>query len=355
MQNINLPIISILLCVYLSGCTRCPLDESPGTLTDVSEEVSLVTALGPAQEWPEKKLLVAKEYANGIGSSAVIVMHNFRVVAEWGKTNLKMNSHEIRLSLMSALYGIAVQKDLIDISKTLAELNIDDRPPVLTTKEKQATIEDLLKSRSGVYHDAALDTKDSKSKRPYRGAYDPGTYWYYNNWDFNVLITIFEQETKMKMGEAFFEWIAKPIGMQDFEKDDIDYVFDIASDHPAYPVWISTRDLARFAQLYLNDGNWQNKQIIRKSWKDDSIKLYSATSSDLDNSEYFGYLWWLSLDGSYQSRGEAEQKIIIDPINNMIIVHRHDTCHVSQKHRPTSEEVDALFEKILKAHPDNNI
>jgi len=44
---------------------------------------------------------------------------------------------------------------LIDLDKSLDELGIDDIPPGLTSIEKQATVRDLLMSRSGVYREAA--------------------------------------------------------------------------------------------------------------------------------------------------------------------------------------------------------
>lgn len=91
-------------------------------------------------------------YAHEIGSSAVVVMHDGKLVLEWGKTNYRMYSHSVRKSLMNALYGVAVEKGLIDLSTTIAELGIDDRPPKLSEQEKTATILNLLQSRSGVYH-----------------------------------------------------------------------------------------------------------------------------------------------------------------------------------------------------------
>src|SRR6266436_1013879 len=58
--------------------------------------------------------------------------------------------------------------------------------------EKRATIADLLKARSGVYHPAVAETEWMKARRPARGSHLPGAIWYYNNWDFNALGTIFE-------------------------------------------------------------------------------------------------------------------------------------------------------------------
>jgi hypothetical protein len=57
----------------------------------------------------------------------------------------------------------------------------------LNTAEKQATIRDLLMSRSGVYHEAAGEHQEMIDARPERGSHAPETYFYCNNWDFNAL------------------------------------------------------------------------------------------------------------------------------------------------------------------------
>ena len=47
---------------------------------------------------------------------------------------------------------------------------------------------------------------------------------------------------------------------------------------------MAPRDMARFGFLYLNRGIWDNKQIISKTWIDESTAL---------NTNEYGYLWWL--------------------------------------------------------------
>ena len=59
--------------------------------------------------------------------------------------------------MLSSLYGIHVDNGNIDLDATLEELNIDDISPGLTDAEKQATVRDLISSRSGVYHVAAAE------------------------------------------------------------------------------------------------------------------------------------------------------------------------------------------------------
>src|SRR5437773_1840833 len=108
-------------------------------------------------------------------------------------------------------------RGVININETLEQLDIDDNPPSLTNGERQAKIVDLLRARSGVYHPVDFETQYMIAIRPGRGSHPPGTFWYYNNWDFNVLGTVLERKTGLSIGEAFYRRIAKPIGMQDFK------------------------------------------------------------------------------------------------------------------------------------------
>lgn len=59
-------------------------------------------------------------------------------------------------------------------------------------------------------------TEGMKARRPARGSHRPGTFWYYNNWDFNALGTIFEQASGTHIYTEFKRRIAEPLQMQDY-------------------------------------------------------------------------------------------------------------------------------------------
>ena len=145
--------------------------------------------------WSEAGLAQARSFSDQIRSSAVVIVQHGKVVAEWGNTTKPMELASIRKSLLSALIGIAVSDHLTSLDSTLGELGIDDNTPGLTGIEKGATVRELLEARSGVYHAALYETPDNAKMRPSRGSHPPGTFWYYNNWDFNALGTIYEHAT----------------------------------------------------------------------------------------------------------------------------------------------------------------
>ena len=229
---------------------------------------------------------------------------------------------------MSALYGIYSNEGKIDLSKSMKELSIDDKQK-LTDTEKMATVFDLLKARSGIYHPAAYETKAMKSKRPARGSHFPNRYYYYNNWDFNALGTIFEQETEEKIFEAFKKRIADPIDMQ-FVSEDGKYIKERASLHAAYPFWMNARDRARFGLLYLRNGRWKNHQVIPKKWIEESTIPYSQVSKGIG----YGYMWWVSTGQwhlgnkvkgkAFSARGYWGQYVIVLPEHDLVIVQVSD-------------------------------
>lgn len=302
--------------------------------------------------WSLKALIKAQQYAEDLGTNAIVVVVDGRIVYQWGKVNKRINMHSVRKSFLSALYGIYIAEGKIDLNQTLAQLDIDDLPPPLTATEKQATVRQLLQARSGVYHDAAYETPSQKSGRPARGSHAPGSFWYYNNWDFNALGAIFEKKVGKPIFEAFKVRIADPIGMQDFDLTMNRYVRDPASSFPAYLFYMSARDMARFGLLYLHKGNWNGTQIIPEAWVTESVKPWSGAGQGIG----YGYLWWTSSEYhfgnnlktlAYSARGNGGQFIVVIPAYDMVIAHNCDR----EDEQLTNSSFGKLLGLILAARP----
>jgi CubicO group peptidase (beta-lactamase class C family) len=203
----------------LAACSEDPV--TPTQIDDVLEYV-FPEEVG----WSREKLETAEQLAEQSGYAAVMALHDGKVFFSWGNVDRNYLCHSIRKPFLSALVGMHVGSGAIDLDATMEELNIDDIPPSLTTQEKQATVRHLLMSRSGVYHEAAAESDAMIALRPERGSHAPGTFFYYNNWDFNTAGAIFEQKTGLGIFEEFKARIADPIGMQDFEVEDCYYQYE---------------------------------------------------------------------------------------------------------------------------------
>jgi len=259
------------------------------------------------------------------GSTALMIVEDGRPVMCWGDAAQKSSVASVRKSLISLLYGIHVDSGAIRLSASLAELGIDDRQG-LTGLERQATVADLLRARSGVYHPSVYDTFHD---RPARGSHAPGSFWFYNNWDFNVLATIFERQTGRDLFAAFARDLAGPLQFQDFTADDGWFQHGEESDHPVYKFRLSARDLARIGLLALRGGQWGSRRIVSEDWMRES----TAPHSDLGGGRGYGFLWWTAeaqapgdalscAQRLFYASGLGGQYVIVIPALSLVVVHR---------------------------------
>ena len=327
-----------LFCALLFTCCieilpQASTNQTAAQCTFPSPDWSRISAAEQTQ-WSVHKLSLARQYADSIHSSSVMIVQSGRVVDEWGDTRKKITSFSVRKSLISALYGIYSAEGVIDINETLAQAGIDDTPSPLTKEERTARIVDLLRARSGIYHPVDFETDYQKKTRPIRGSHRPGTFWYYNNWDFNVLGTIFEKKTGLRIGDAFYRRIAQPIGMQDFRPNDVYYLGGTTSIHRAYLFKMTARDMARFGLLYLCHGRWKNRQILPETWVEKSSHATEMVQSGDTKLGGYEYLWWVeyggvhlregTLPGRYSAQGAGGHFILIVPSLYLVIVNRFD-------------------------------
>jgi len=273
--------------------------------------------------WSSEQL---EKVCKNSNANSVVLVYQGKIVYTYGDYCRRIKCHSMRKSFLSALYGIYIDRGMIDTAETIGSLNITDITP-LTSNEKEAQVSDLLNARSGIYLPSGQESIDAMKSRPQRGSHPHGTFWYYNNWDFNVLGTIFRKKTNKDIFEAFKEDIADPLYMEDFRLMDGVYDFDtLYASHPGYVFKMSARDAARFGELFLQHGQWNGKQIIPQKWIEQSTTSYSATTTPGIS---YGFLWWIAENFKgmkmYYAAGTNGQRICVIPSSEIIVVVNVDT------------------------------
>lgn len=308
--------------------------------------------------WSLEGLQAARDLTDELDTSALMIIHRGKIVDAWGDLQYKYRCHSIRKSFLSALYGIQIESDKIDLNATMEELGIDDNEG-LSDAEKQATVQMLLQARSGIYHPALFETAAMTAAKPERYSHEPGTNYHYNNWDFNASGTIYEMLTGELIHDSFKQRIASPIGMQDYVPEDGRYVTGEESQHPAYPFVMSTRDLARFGHLFLNDGVWNGERILPEGWVEESTMAHSVLEEERADRGGYGYMWWVSVDGrhfgsvdsvpggTYTARGARGHVLAVVPDLDLVFVHRTDTAVSGE--RTSYNDIGRVFELVVNS------
>ena len=285
-------------------------------------------AYDAALGWDEERLSAAWSTAQGAHYTGGMLVYHGRMIGKFGDIRTPLQARSIRKSLLNSVIGRLVAERRLNLDATLGQLGIDDEPPLSGT-EKQATVRDLLMSRSGVYHDAAYSVEDDE--RPARGSYKPGQHFWYNNWDFNALGQIVEKAGHASLFKQFDSQIARPLQMEDSSPRSGTYRRDAGSRIPAYLFNMSVRDRARFGLLYLRHGCWRGRQVLPSNWVDTSLSPLTDRKDEMD----YGYLWWsqepiASLgmrERLMMARGNGNQYITLIPEADAVLVLAYDMDH----------------------------
>lgn len=344
----------------LFACSSSPTFLSPQAYQVIYPGKSWERYPSPeAAGFSSQRIQVALDYVKTLATTSLVVVHNGRILFDYGETSELSYLASVRKSVLSMLFGKYVASGQIRLDKTLAELNITDHGGLLP-QELEATIEDLLSARSGVYHPAS-NSGDHLAYAPPRGSKKRGTYFLYSNWDFNALGTIFEQETGLNIYDALERDLAIPLEMEDFKREMQRKSGDLKkSVHPAYHMWISARDMARLGYLMLREGNWKGKQIIPQDWVKKSTTAITRVHEM--NPEFlrkgplgYGFLWWIfdgeaakgPYKGAYTAIGALGQFITVIPQLNLVIAHKVN--NQKTKETVSRDQYLKLVDLIVKA------
>jgi CubicO group peptidase (beta-lactamase class C family) len=291
------------------------------------------------------KLEALRRWLKTLQTKGLHVSVGGRTLFEYGDVSYVSKIASTRKSVLGMLYGKYVASGQVDLQKTVKEMGLDDRKPFLPIEES-ATLEMMLMARSGVYQ--FNGETEPALKPPPNGAQYPGSFFCYQNWDFDAAGTAFEKLTGKNIYDALDADLAKPLGMQDFNRARQRKVppENAASVHQEYVMYLSTRDMARLGLLMLREGEWDGKRLLSKSW----IKYLTTLTTpvhDLYPSAFrivmmtgparwgYGVTWWVwdqphslgvidmgPFDGTYMALGTGGQYLTVLPALDMVVSHK---------------------------------
>jgi CubicO group peptidase (beta-lactamase class C family) len=147
-----------------------------------------------------------------------------------------------------------------------------------------------------------------------RVAWEPGTHFVYDSPGMHLLSAILQQTTGITALEFARQNLFKPLGIQEaiWPTDDPQGY----NNGSAY-IYLHPRDAAKIGYLWLNKGQWEDKQIVSRDWVENSVKAQIQVEGDDD----YGYGWWVTrANGVYTAAGRGGQFIKVVPFLNVIVV-----------------------------------
>jgi CubicO group peptidase (beta-lactamase class C family) len=201
-----------------------------------------------------------------------------------------MPVYSVSKSILSALVGISMQdKSMPGLDTRLAKLVPQFGKAGAAVQG--ATLRDALTMRVGLK--SVDDTMDQMWGSPDWVDYivtrpviaKPGTTYTYNTGVSHLVSVALAKQVGKTTEEYAREKLFGPIGIDTVQWD----TDPQGNSTGGTGVSLTTRDMARFGQLYLDNGRWDGKQIVPAKWVAEStVPRVKSTNQG----KMFGYFWW---------------------------------------------------------------
>jgi CubicO group peptidase (beta-lactamase class C family) len=238
--------------------------------------------------WHREHLDSALDYAGTVDSTAVVAVHNGRILAEryWSPGTVPRigstpegwpieDVASLQKSIVSLLVGIAVDRRLVQREASVAKyLGAGwSRAPI--EAEAKITVNHLLTMTSG------LTEPGLEYEVP------AGSLWFYNTAAYSQLIKVMTSVAGKEPNRFTAEWLTTRMAMTDTRWVLRQGVGAGAAVNP-YGLVTTARDLARVGILVLTAGMWQGERIVSESYIREAVR----PSQPLNAS--YGLLWYVN-------------------------------------------------------------
>ena len=265
-------------------------------------------------------------YGDGSNTTAMVILQDGRLVGEAYAPGFGVDTPQrtwsVAKSLAGTIIGAAVHRGEAEVEAPAAIADWG-RPG---DPRGAITLDNLMRMASGLTSDFAGNRTDAlyfggvgvdEQAPTWPLIAPPGTrYRYANNDTLLAVLSIAQTFDQHPPAELF-----RRIGMHDtWAETDWRGNYVLSSQ-----VWSTARDLARFGQLYVDDGVVDGERILPEGWRD----YVSRPSGPQPNGEQgYGATFWLfdKSDGipadAISANGNRGQYVIIVPSRRIVIVRR---------------------------------
>lgn len=335
---------------FLVSCKDDPEPTVEEPMYFPSNDGSWETKSIASLKWNESAVQPLKDFLLQKNTKSFMILVNGRIVMEEyfnGHTkDATWQWNSAGKTLVATTTGIAQQEGLLNINTKVSHYLGAGWTSAALEKEDLITPRNLLTMTSGLNDESELVIKPNLTYLA-----DAGTRWSYHN-VFQKLMDVVAEASDQSFETYFNVKLKDKIGMDGFWNEGL--VFTVYHS--------TTRSMARFGLLALNNGKWKEEQIIDEAFFNESIN----TSQSINPS--YGYLWWLNGKTSYMlpggqavyqgtlipsaptdmyaAMGAADQRIYVIPSKKLVIIRMGNASDPDNPDFAVSGFDNALWQKI---------
>ena len=341
----------LLFILLLSACVRAQKTSSLPRSTPEAEGVASGDII---------KFLDAAARSKTEFHSFMLLRHG-KVIAEgwWDpyRADLKHTLYSCSKSFTATAVGFAVQEKKLSLSDKVVSFFPNDLPDTISKFLSQLTVKDVLIMSDGQEPDPTgpVGTKYTNWIKGFFETpivHEPGSVFLYNSLGTYMLSAIVQRVTGQKVVEYLKPRLFDPLGItgMDWEMD------KQGINTGGWGLRLKTEDMAKFAQLFLQKGKWNGKQILPASWIEEAstkkiLQSPDAPQSKRDSSDWlqgYCYQMWRCRHNAFRGDGAFGQFMIVMPEQDAVLA-------ITAESPDLQGEINLVWDYLLPAFKSDKL
>lgn len=258
--------------------------------------------------------------------SFVLLRHDHKIAEAWWAPYRKTDVHQLwslSKSFTSTAIGFAIAEKRLSLNDKVADFFPEELPAQRSKELNAMRIKDLLTMSTGHEKDAFEEMFVEPNGKMLHSFFNqtiqhkPGSLFIYNTGATYTLSAILQKVTGQHLVDYLTPRLFEPLGIRQHpwerSKEGIDY--------GGFGLYLTTEDIAKFGQLYLNKGQWNGKQIVPAAWVEQATSKQVSNGSDPDSfwDQGYGFQFWRNVAYGYRADGAFGQFCIVLPEFDLVL------------------------------------
>lgn len=258
--------------------------------------------------------------------SLMIIRHGHVIAEGWWSPYTpvhKQQLYSLSKSFTGTAIGIAIDEGLLSVEDPVIKFFPNLLPAAISENLSSLQVKHLLSVSVGHEKDSILLLEASAPSVPWEKTfletpviYKPGSRFLYNSGASFMLSSIIKRVTGQNAHAYLKPRLYDPLNIKGATWTENFEGINMGASH----LRMRTEDIAKFGQLYLQQGVWNGKKIISQGW------VTAATSRQIENGKNdsswgfgYGYQFWMNPPGGFRADGAFGQYSMVFPNQDAVV------------------------------------
>ncbi len=230
--------------------------------------------------------------------------------------------YSLSKSFTSTAAGMAIAEGRFSLEDAVISFFPDDVPDEVSGNLRAMRVRHLLTMATGHAQEPTL------WKTPPGGSWarqflttpvekEPGTHFLYNSPATYMVAALVEKTTGESLLNYLTPRLLAPLGIEGATWETDPHGIAVGG----WGLNVTTEDIARFGQFYLQKGVWNGERLLAEEWVDQATSKQISNGDDPNNdwNQGYGFQFWRSRHGAYRGDGAFGQYCLVMPEQEAVL------------------------------------